>query len=191
MFLPRKGEKFDIRSTDLMAANDGDVGKWMSGAYAVARLPGWSKSGQVLKWVDNGNSWHHLPNVSKFVGRVKEYGTLAATMSKNWEYILYVTAGRTAIPRWESLSDPTARQLHGQIIEELRNYTTQVIFIDEFWIGVRTQHPEFDQSSDKGYHFGYAHSANDPQVNLERAGKLTERLVALVPGICDVSQVID
>jgi hypothetical protein len=112
-----------------------------------------------------------LSNVSKFASRVEEHGALAAAMSKNWECILYVIAGRAAIPRWESMSAPSARQLHGQIIEELRNYAKQVIFVDDFWIGVRAQHPELDQSSDKGYHFGYAHSANDRQVNLERSGQ--------------------
>ena len=31
------------------------------------------------------------------------------------------------------------------IIDELRQYTKQVIFIDDFWIGVRVQRPEFDR----------------------------------------------
>ena len=89
---------------------------------------------------------------------------------------MYVTAGKMAIPRWETMSEPPARQLHGMIIDELRTCTKQVIFVDDFWIGVRTQYPEFDQSCDKGYHFGYAHSTNDPAANAERVGILTGRL---------------
>ena len=106
-----------------------------------------------------------MTNVSKFAGRVKEYGTLAAMVSKNWEYILYVCAGKMVTPRWESMSAPSARQLHGQIVDELKSYTKQVMLIDACWIGVRTQYPEFDQSSGKGYHFGHSYSANDPQAN--------------------------
>ena len=117
--LTQQGKKCDMRSTDLMAINGGDVAKWTSGVHAVSRLPGWNKVGQVLIWVDNGNSWHSMSNVSKFASRVQEYGNLAVAMSKNWECILYIIAGRTTIPRWESLSDPSARQLHGLIIDEL------------------------------------------------------------------------
>ena len=75
-------------------------------------------------------------------------------MSKNWEHILHITAGRTTIPRWGTLSDPSARKLHGLIIDELMQHTKHVMFIDDVWIGVRVQHPELDQSSDQGYHFG-------------------------------------
>ena len=139
-----------MRSADSIAIHGGDVATWTSGVHAVSRLPGWSKAGQAPIWVDNGNSWHNMTNVSKFVGRVKEYGTLVATMSRSWEHILYVAVGRTVTPRWESLSDPSARQLRGQIIDELKNYTNQVIFIDDFLIGVRAQYPEFDLSSDTG-----------------------------------------
>ena len=129
-------------------------------------------------WVDNANSWHNMSNVSKLAGRVKEYGAVAATMSKNWECILYVTAGKMVTPRWESMSTPSSRQLHGRIIDELKNYTKQVMLIDDLRIGVRTQYPEFGQPSDKGRRLGYACSANEPHVDSERAGILTARLTA-------------
>ena len=79
-----------------------------------------------------GSSWHTRSSVSKFTSRVLGHGNLAAAMSKNWEYILYIIVGKMAIPRWESMSTPSARQLHGQVIDELKNYTKQVVLIDDF-----------------------------------------------------------
>jgi hypothetical protein len=112
-------------------------------------------------------------------------------MSKTRDCILYITAGRSVSPEWVTLSSPSARRIHGLIIDELKKYTKQVSLIDDFWLGVRAQYPDCNQSNDKGYHFGYSGSANDPQVNLDRSGKLIERLTALVSKICAISYVID
>ena len=125
--LTQKQTKFSMQTTELMAINGGDVTKWAVGVHAVSRLPGWTKHAQVLIWVDSGNAWHAAANTSRVNGRVREYSSLAAAMSKNWEYIFYIIAGR----KWDSLSTPSDRTMHGLIIDELEQHTKHIVFIDD------------------------------------------------------------
>ena len=81
--LAQKKKVFNMESTSLMAINGGDVGKWNSAAQAVSRLSGWNRNGQVLIWVDNGNSWHSISNDAKRRSRALGYSDLAASMCKN------------------------------------------------------------------------------------------------------------
>ena len=95
------------------------------------------------------------------------------------------------IPEWDSISTPSARRLRGLIIDELKQHTKQIVFVDDCWIGVRVEHPEFDQPNDQGYHFGYVVAAHNPQLSLERSEMLTSRLESLMHKICDMAYAID
>ena len=77
------------------------------------------------------------------------------------------------------------------IIAELKQHTKQMVFMDDFWIGVRVEHPGFDQPNDQGYHFGYVDSAHNPQIDLERSGALTRRLESRMYKVCEMAHVID
>ena len=99
--------------------------------------------------------------------------------------MFYSIVGRTPTPTWDSLSSPSARELHGLIMDELRPCAKQVVVIEDVWVGVRVQLPELDQPSDKGYRFGYVDSVHDPRLNLGRSGILTDRPTSLV---CKISE---
>ena len=103
-----------------MAIDGGSTALWAKGVQDVLRQPGWAKKNQVLTWVDNGNSWVKIKNESTAIDRVREYGTLAAAMFGCWEYVIYVAAGGTQVPKWEDLSTPRTRKLREKIILKLR-----------------------------------------------------------------------
>ena len=122
---------------------------------------------------------------------MQEYSDLAASMRKNWEYIIYVTAGRGPTPKWDTLSSPAARSLHEMTSLELKRHTKHIVFIDDCWIGVRAQHPDFNEPNDQGYHFGYVGAVNDPATSQHRAAALIKRLQGLMYKICEMVYVVD
>ena len=77
------------------------------------------------------------------------------------------------------------------VIVELKTYTKQIIFIDDFGTGVRTQHPDFSESSDKGYHFGYKGAVLDPGTGRERSRTLVKRIADLMVKLCGTVYAID
>ena len=77
------------------------------------------------------------------------------------------------------------------IILELKRCTKQIVFIDDFWIGIRVPHPEFNESNDQGYHSGYSGAIRDPATNQHRAATVVKRRQGLMCKLCEMVHVID
>ena len=172
--------KFNMIASKILGIDGARVRDWLSAMMDIDSLKDWNQRGQILFWIDMGNSWAHDRMLEENVDAVVDmYATLARRMHRKFEYVVYISAGDKPTPRWGSMNLALARRVHARIRDIIRPYARNQLMIDDYWLRLKRDIPQICDTYDQGYHFVYYLANANPAENLARRSIYAKELFDL------------
>ena len=93
--------KINMTASRILGIDGARVRDWLSAMTDIDSLKDWNQKGQLLFWLNMGNTLAHdrmaVGNVDVIVD---QYTSLARRMHRKFEYVVYLSAGEKPMPRW-------------------------------------------------------------------------------------------